>query len=110
MGWIPIRLAAELRDGDMVAVDLDDRDILIARVGDDYYAIDNICTHAWGMLDQGSLHGCEVQCPLHSGRFDLRTGEATRPPATAPVATYPIQVEGHTLLVLLEEADQARSS
>ena len=51
------------------------------------------------MLDQGTLVGIEVECPLHEGRFDLRTGQDTNPPADEPVAAFAVRVEGDDVLV-----------
>lgn len=96
------REAAQLRidpvdlpaDGEMGPVQVGGREVLLARVGDEYFAVDNLCSHAEGWLDMGLLipDSCEVQCPLHEGRFDLRTGAATHEPATEPIARFVVSV------------------
>ena len=53
----------------------------IANVDRSYYAIGNICTHLGGPLNEGKLEGYDVECPWHGSKFDVRTGEPTRPPA-----------------------------
>ena len=63
------------------------------------FAIDDTCTHQDASLSDGWLDGCEVECPLHSSRFDLRTGEVDAPPAKRPVRTHRVVVEGGTVLV-----------
>ncbi|MEX2598914.1 MAG: non-heme iron oxygenase ferredoxin subunit, partial [Dehalococcoidia bacterium] len=85
----------------MISVNVDGDDILVARIGDDFYATDGWCTHAAGMLHEGYLHAdtCEVECPIHEGYFDLRSGEATNPPAEEPVVAYDVRVEGDDILV-----------
>ncbi len=56
------------------------------------YAVDDTCTHHSARLSEGVLIGCEIECPMHQGRFDVTTGEATRRPAREPLATYPVEV------------------
>jgi 3-phenylpropionate/trans-cinnamate dioxygenase ferredoxin subunit len=68
----------DMKDGTMKAVLINKREILIARVGDKYYAADNRCPHMGGKLSQGKLEGTIVTCPLHSSQFDLKTGEVVR--------------------------------
>ncbi len=80
-------------------VEFDGRQILLANVDGNYYAVGNVCTHEEGPLDQGILDGYEVQCPWHESRFDLRSGEPTQGPAMAPVPTYEVKVEGTDILI-----------
>ena len=56
------------------------------------FAIDDTCTHQDASLADGWLEGCEVECPLHASRFDLRTGEVDAPPAKLGVRTHPVTV------------------
>ncbi|BEP15554.1 bifunctional 3-phenylpropionate/cinnamic acid dioxygenase ferredoxin subunit [Acidothermaceae bacterium B102] len=56
------------------------------------YAIDDTCTHQDASLADGWLEGCEVECPLHASKFDLRTGQVDAPPAKRPVRTYGVTV------------------
>ena len=58
------------------------------------HAIDDRCTHQEAYLSDGWLEGGEVECPLHSACFDLRTGQPTGPPATLPVRVYRAEVRG----------------
>src|SRR5439155_13965732 len=55
-------------------------------------AIDNVCTHDGGVLGEGELEDCLVECPRHGARFDLVTGEVKAPPAVFPVNAYPVRV------------------
>ena len=69
------------------------RSLCLARCADGTWgAIDNVCTHDGGILGDGELDGCEVECPRHGARFDLRSGEATALPAIFPVNAYPVRV------------------
>jgi MocE subfamily Rieske [2Fe-2S] domain protein len=58
----------------------------------DFALTDGLCTHAGTHLADGHLEGCIIECPKHNGRFDVRTGEATRRPATVPLQSYPVRV------------------
>jgi nitrite reductase/ring-hydroxylating ferredoxin subunit len=98
-----VRVAStdELADGEMMAVEADGEEVLLARVGGQFYAIGNVCTHAAAWLDQGQLIPAklEVECPLHSGRFSLTSGEATQVPAMDPVDAYAVRIEGTDVLI-----------
>ena len=64
-----------------------------------YYAIEDVCTHDYGSLADGELEGCQIICPRHGARFDIRTGEALTPPAYRPVDTFPVAVrDGRVVL------------
>jgi 3-phenylpropionate/trans-cinnamate dioxygenase ferredoxin subunit len=68
----------ELKDGTMKEVNVAGRQILFARVGDKYYAVDNLCPHMKGNLSQGKLQGTVVTCPLHGSQFDISNGQVVR--------------------------------
>ena len=93
---------ADLAPGKAIAVDLDapsGNPVALVRAGDDFYAIDDECSHAAIPLSEGEVEGCELECWLHGSRFDLRTGKPTGLPATEPVAIYPVKVDGDDVLV-----------
>jgi 3-phenylpropionate/trans-cinnamate dioxygenase ferredoxin subunit len=68
----------ELKSGTMKAVIAEGREILLARVGDKYYATDNRCPHRKGDLSQGKLEGTVVTCPMHGSQFDISNGQVVR--------------------------------
>ncbi len=70
----------------------------------DVYAIDDTCTHQDASLADGWLEGCEVECPLHASRFDLRTGKVDAPPAKKPVRTHEVSLDGDDIWVTLSDA------
>ena len=78
---------------------IDDVRIALFNLEGDYYAIEDTCTHDGGPLGQGRLDGCELICPRHGARFDVRTGAATRMPAIEPVPTYEVRVTDGDILV-----------
>ena len=81
---------------------LEGQPICIARSEGEVYAISDICSHADVALSEGDVEGGKIECWLHGSMFDLRTGEPTGLPATKPVATYPVTVEGDDVLVKME--------
>ena len=68
----------ELKSGTMKKVIAEGHEILLARVGDKYYAIDNRCPHMKGDLSQGKLEKIVVTCPLHGSQFDITNGQVVR--------------------------------
>ena len=68
--------------------------IAVFQVGGSYYAVGNVCPHRGGPLSQGTISSCEVICPWHGARFDLRTGAVLGPPAREGVKSYPVRVTG----------------
>jgi NADPH-dependent 2,4-dienoyl-CoA reductase/sulfur reductase-like enzyme/nitrite reductase/ring-hydroxylating ferredoxin subunit len=77
-----------LADGQMVGGHVGDENVLLARRGDDFFAIGATCTHYNGPLAEGLVVGDTVRCPWHHACFSLRTGEALHAPAFAPVASF----------------------
>jgi 3-phenylpropionate/trans-cinnamate dioxygenase ferredoxin subunit len=74
--------AAELPAGEMRRVTFGDLDVLLAHTSNGIVAIDDRCPHMSAPLSLGELDGCLIACPLHSGQFDLTTGNPTRMPTT----------------------------
>ena len=68
--------------------------IAIFCVEGQYYATSNICTHGRAPLSKGYLEGYLIECPLHQGRFDVRTGQAVAPPCTENVRSFPVKLDG----------------
>ncbi|MGK9051112.1 non-heme iron oxygenase ferredoxin subunit [Neorhizobium petrolearium] len=60
----------------------------IFQAGDQYYVTADLCSHGPGQLSDGFLEGCEVECPFHQGRFDVRTGAPTAPPCEIPIMVW----------------------
>lgn len=91
-----------LPPGSIMRVQIDATEISIWNVDGTLYAIDDICSHEYANLSEGELvDNCCVMCPLHGAEFDLRTGAPRCLPATEPVATYPVRVEGEDIQISL---------
>ena len=78
---------------------VNDVDVLLCNVDGEIYAIEDVCTHDGGELDQGELEGCRIMCPRHGAYFDVRTGTALTLPATLPVPTYAVHLDGDDIYV-----------
>ena len=94
---------ADVRDDEALAVVLGDMEVAVARNGDEFFAIQNICSHAAVALSEGEVEDCQIECWLHGSRFDLRTGKPTSFPATDPVALFPVEVRGDDVYVDVTE-------
>jgi nitrite reductase/ring-hydroxylating ferredoxin subunit len=80
--FVPALTTGELPPGAMRRVTYGDLDILLANTDRGIVAIDDRCPHMAAPLSLGRLEGCVLDCPLHSGQFDLATGDTTRMPTT----------------------------
>ena len=93
----------EVKPGTSRRVDVDGHRIAIVRIGDDWYAIGDECSHADWSLSEGEVweDECEIECPKHGSTFSLTTGEPQTLPATQPVRVYAVRVDGDDVLVTL---------
>ncbi|CUR57378.1 ferredoxin containing (2Fe-2S) Rieske domain [metagenome] len=103
MGFERVCAVSEVPTAQALAVLADDLDIAIARDGEEFFAIQDLCSHAEVALSEGDVADCQIECWLHGSRFDLRTGKPTGLPATEPVATFPIEVRGDDVYVDVTE-------
>lgn len=113
MTYISVGKADELSDGAMREATVNGHEILIARVGDSFYAADSRCPHMGAKLARGLLEGTVVTCPRHGSRFDLTSGEVvqwlqgsglfsrigTALKSPRPLMTYSVKVEHGEILV-----------
>lgn len=110
---VEVSKTGEIEQGAMKKVLVQGREILLARVGDRYYAVDNRCPHMGGNLSQGKLEGTIVTCPRHGSEFDLSDGHVVRwlkgsglvsqaakaLKSPKPIRVYNVQVDGERILV-----------
>jgi 3-phenylpropionate/trans-cinnamate dioxygenase ferredoxin subunit len=90
---------ATMTSGKPVRIEKNGESICVARVGDQVFAIGDTCSHADASLSEGDITDFKIECWLHGAEFDLRTGEALTPPATAPVKSYLVTVDGDSVTV-----------
>jgi 3-phenylpropionate/trans-cinnamate dioxygenase ferredoxin subunit len=99
--FIAVADTADIALGRVKVVEVDGRRIALCNVDGEFFAIDDVCTHDGGSLDQGELYDDIIECPRHGARFDVRTGKVLALPAVKPVNTYPLRVEGTQIQVAL---------
>ncbi len=88
-----------LVEGKPVAVEVEGVAVCVARVGQEVFAVEDTCTHSDASLSEGEVNGMKIECWLHGAEFDLRTGEALTPPATSPLKTYKVELNGNQVLI-----------
>ncbi len=92
-------LLESIVEGKPVKLSKNGKEICVARVGNEVFAIEDNCSHQDAALSEGEQNGYKIECWLHSAEFDLRTGDALTPPASQPVKTYPVSVDGNNVVV-----------
>jgi len=97
--FVKVAETEDTQSSNMRPIDLDGERVGIVNVDRSYYAIGNICPHLGGPLNEGKLEGYDVECPWHGSKFDVRTGEPTRPLAQQPVPAYEVKVGENSILV-----------
>ena len=90
--WVQAIEETELADGASAGVVVEGRQVLLYRHGEDIHALDDLCSHAGGLLSRGEIADCVVACPLHESLFDLRDGHVVRGPAHHPQPVLPTRV------------------
>ena len=90
---------SEIPSGGRKAVIFDGRSVLLVRVGDDFFAVEDVCSHDGQPLTDGPLHGKSIECPRHGARFDLKTGRPLCMPAVESIPVYEVLVQGEDVLL-----------
>jgi nitrite reductase/ring-hydroxylating ferredoxin subunit len=99
-GWVRVAAVADIAEGNVLGVRVGERDIAVYHLpGGDFRATDNICTHEYALLSEGWLEDGCIECPLHAGRFDIRTGRALCAPVETDLVVFEVKRDGDNLLV-----------
>lgn len=94
---VPVVRVDDMRDGEARHVLIGKRDVAVFRVAGDFFALSNLCRHAYGPLAEGWLDGDTVTCPWHGWRYAVRTGKTDHP--DADVRTYAVSVRDGRVFV-----------
>ncbi len=73
-------------------VEVEGKELALFKIGGEFYAIDNTCTHQGGPLSEGMIEDDEVECPWHGATFNIKTGQVLCPPAATNVSSYNVRV------------------
>lgn len=102
MAWQRVASRTSIRDGAIVGVTLGDTPVALYNLGGRIYATHGICTHALALLADGWVEDGKVECPLHQGLFDIRTGRALCAPLETDLRTFAVKTEGDDVFVDLD--------
>jgi nitrite reductase/ring-hydroxylating ferredoxin subunit len=95
MGFEAVAPADDIGEGEVKAFQVGGQEVAVARAGGALYAFSDICTHRRCNLSYGGeIEGTTIECECHGSVFSMETGAALNPPATDPIATYPVREEG----------------
>ena len=88
-----------LQRGKPIQVEVAGQPVCVTRVGDEVFAVSNICTHSYAELSEGEVKGFAIECWLHGAEFDLRTGEALTLSATEALETFDVEKVGNEITI-----------
>jgi len=94
---------AEIAPDSVKAYEVGDRRLAVFNIGGKFYVTDDECTHAAASLADGMLDGDVIECSLHFGAFDVKTGEVKATPCTIPLRTYQVLLQGDDVFVDLDK-------
>ena len=102
--WHDVAATDQVPDGDVISARVNGREIALVRLGDALFAIDATCTHGAASLCGGFVEADgSIECPLHQGRFDVKTGRALCAPLTEDLLVHSVRVQGARLWVRLHD-------
>lgn len=90
---------SNLTDGKPQKISLGEKDVCVARIGEEVFAVADMCTHSEASLSEGDISNYKIECWLHGAEFDLRTGEAKTPPAVEALETFEVRRDGDTVTI-----------
>lgn len=92
----------ELIEDDVIGVEIEGKDLAIYSIDGEIFVTDNICTHGLARLSDGFVEDGEIECPLHQGKFCIKTGKALCDPLEIDIQTYPVRLENNQVQALLK--------
>src|SRR5215470_18108958 len=102
MAWLHAASLNSIRDGGVIGVNIDGTPVALYRLNGEVFATHGICTHALALLSEGWVEDGKIECPLHQGQFDIRTGKALCAPATEDLRTYAVKLDGNDVCIDME--------
>src|SRR5215472_13499934 len=106
MAWQRVASLSEIDVDGVLGVDVNGSPVALYRLSNEVFATSGVCTHAMALLSEGFVEDGKIECPLHQGQFDIRTGEALGPPVTTGIQTFAVKVEGDDVFVDLQRPAQ----
>jgi 3-phenylpropionate/trans-cinnamate dioxygenase ferredoxin subunit len=99
--FVRVAKKTDVPDPGKKTVEVDDRLVVLVHVNQQFYCIDDVCTHDGGPLGEGELCGVELACPRHGAKFDVRNGKVLTMPATENTASHEVKLVGDDVFVKL---------
>ena len=97
--WLFVRETKDIEEDDIIRFDNEGKTYCIYLLEDGFYATDGMCTHEAVHLEDGLVIDGEIECPMHQGIFNIKSGKAISPPACDDLKTYSVKVEGEKLYI-----------
>ncbi|MEN3291772.1 MAG: 3-phenylpropionate/trans-cinnamate dioxygenase ferredoxin component [Burkholderiales bacterium] len=97
MAWVKLASKIELAEGDVLGLEANGHEVALYCDKGEYFATSNVCTHQDALLSDGFFEDGCIECPLHQGRFDIRSGKALCEPVTEDLRIFPVKVEGEDI-------------
>lgn len=97
--WVTVAKREDVEPGEVIGATVGEEQIAIYNLDGEFRATGNICTHAYAILSDGWVDGDVIECPLHGGRFDIRTGKALGPPVERDIKVYEVRLSGEEVQV-----------
>ena len=99
--WIEVCKESDIEIDDLIRFDHGDKTFCIYRLKDGFYATDGLCTHEEVHLEDGLVMHEEIECPMHQGIFNIKSGKAVSEPACVDLKTYGTKLEGSKVYIKL---------
>jgi len=100
MAKVVVGKTSEVQDGKLMHITAGGKEIVVAKFDGNYYAMDNVCTHAGADLHEGELSNNELTCPWHGAKWDIKTGNLISfPQKLKPLQSHKISIENETLYI-----------
>ncbi|KQN64618.1 Rieske 2Fe-2S domain-containing protein [Erwinia sp. E602] len=106
MNWKTVCSLSQVREDFPYAGNVSGKEIGIYQVEGEFYAMEDICPHAWALLSQGFVEDGKVECPLHEAVFDIKTGRCLREPGGRDLQIYPLRVVDNQIQIALIGEEQ----
>ena len=100
--WIEVGYIDSIEEEDLIRFDHQDKTFCVYRLTDGFHATDGICTHEAVHLEDGLVMDDEIECPMHQGIFNIKSGEALSPPACEDLKTYPVKVDNDKIFIKID--------
>jgi nitrite reductase/ring-hydroxylating ferredoxin subunit len=100
--WFPAGNTGDVSEDMPLTIKAGDQEVGVYLVNGQYYALEDICPHAYALLSQGFVMEGEIECPLHAARFNITTGKCTAGPGGRDLKVYPLRLEDDRIFVKVD--------